>query len=397
MSRQWLKRAGFFSVRGRRLNGATFFALLLVPSFVLATETFSPLQNPELMGLIPPADTGKVVKALRHSGANWPELAKALTLVKPEYRPGMIALISTLRSVDLFSSTAEVLLQEVDYAYKARQRLPWQITKGEFEKYVLPFRISSEWFIPWRVEFYEQFRPLVKDASTAVEMAKIVNKWVKDNIQVRSCWEGRWPYAPLLTLRGRAGSQVSVTVFTVAALRSVGIPSRILRVDFFGDSPGGTTWVEFLSDHRWLPLYPHAPASLGDFGKLTREHPRAIPFVFAGRKENVTAHYTPMGTLKAVIDTNGLSQSRKSIDFSVGVFNDGSWRTVTDRIGFSFTADTTGSFQIRLGVGDYLAEAEIDKYLIFLRRFTIEEDKTTVIKIKPKRWEYTEDIYDSYR
>ncbi len=393
-----MKRDGFLPVRWAKLNRAVLVVLFLVPTLVLATEGFTPSQNPELMRLIPPPDTSKVAKTLQRAGTNWQELAKALQQVKPEYRPGMIALISPLRSVDLFSPTAEVLLQEVNYAYKARQELPWQITEEEFERYVLPFRISSEWFIPWRAELYGQFHSMVKGTSTAIEMARIVNRWVEDNTEVQSRWGGRWPQAPILTLRGRGGNQVSVTLFTVAVLRSIGIPSRLVRVDFFGDSPGGTAWVEILSDGQWLPLYPHHPADLGDFGRLNREHPRAIPLVYADRKENVTAHYSPMGTLKVAITAlDSLSRGEGSIDLSVGVFNDGSWRTVTDRMGFSFAPDSTGAFQIELGVGDYLAEAEIDKYLVFLKRFSIEKDKTTCIEINPKRWEYTEDIYDSYR
>ena len=375
------------------------FMLFWAPRLILAGELFEPSRHIELLNLISPADTNRVVEVLKQSGANWQELAGALQQVKPEYREGMVALISTLRSVDLFSCTSRGLLEEVEYAYQAKEEVSYKVPEDTFKEYVLPSRIHAEWFMAWRKKLYGKFHPMVKQARTVQETAKIVNRWVDKNIELKPMWVGRWPQAPVLTLRGKGGDQISVAVFTVAVLRSVGIPGRVAtKIEFFGDFPCGVTWVEFFSGQKWLSLYPHDPAQFANFDKLSREYPKAIPLVYAGgrrRWEDVTASYTSIGTLKVVMavpDSGG-----KSIDFSVGAFSDGSWRTVTDHMGLSFTADSTGAFQMKLGIGDYLAEAEIDKYVIFLKRFSIEKDKTTYIEIKPKSWEYTKDIYDSYR
>lgn len=366
---------------------------------------FDPQDHPDLMASIPPAYTEKVVDVLQGSKGNWEELARALREVGPEGRETMAMLISDLGAPDRFFATGSLLMEHVEYVSTVGERVRYPVPGSQEEVFrteLLSPRIGTEWIEPWRKALYERFYPLVKDARRPEEAARILNRWTAEHMEIHPAWQARWSQTPVMTLRGKGGDEASIAVFTVAALRSVGIPSRMASVDFLGDTVGGAVWVEFFNGAGWLPLYPHDVSGFGDFGRMAEAHRRAVPFVYAGEK-NVTEQYTEMGTLRVhVVGEGGKSLPdsvrEKGLKLSVNVFNDGAWRSVTDRMGWSFTPDEDGFIEIRLGVGAYLLEAATRESplgvgdvligtskrasLIALRRITVEGNKTTEVRVE---------------
>lgn len=65
---------------------------------------------------------------------------------------------------DLNSVTAEMLIENIDYAFKAWEKVPWShyYTFEEFCEYILPYRTLHD--IPgfWRKELYEKFSYILK-------------------------------------------------------------------------------------------------------------------------------------------------------------------------------------------------------------------------------------------
>jgi hypothetical protein len=80
------------------------------------------------------------------AGDNAAELQKALSEVPSEQKEGMAFIISYMPKRDLTTLTAEFLLENSEYAYKAREKYPWcaALPDSFFFNEVLPYANISE-------------------------------------------------------------------------------------------------------------------------------------------------------------------------------------------------------------------------------------------------------------
>ena len=108
---------------------------------------------------------------LMEAEANREAIEKALDRVPANQRPGLEFLLTHMPLRDLRSLSADFLLENLSYAYRAWRESPWkkQVSEERFFNDVLPYASINERRDAWRKDFMQRFWPLVKDAESHAE------------------------------------------------------------------------------------------------------------------------------------------------------------------------------------------------------------------------------------
>jgi transglutaminase-like putative cysteine protease len=197
-------------------------------------------------------DQTAVDSALARAGSNKAELQKALDSVSDVQKRGMAFLLCNMKDGDLTSVSSDVLIEHVEYAYKAKDEMPWgkHVSEVNFFHYVLPYRsFPPEPVQKWRKILYEQIAPRVEGMSIE-EAAVEANQWASSKAvyDKNRCPSPRDP-GVLNTIRNGYGYCGELSELYVAAARAICIPSRLTRVDRWAGRSDNHAWGEiFLSD-----------------------------------------------------------------------------------------------------------------------------------------------------
>ncbi len=188
--------------------------------------------------------------ALSRAGGNSTQIRKALDDVSADQRDPMRFLVANMPQRDLRTLAAAFLLENVDLACRARKASPWKygVPYDIFLNDVLPYASINEARDPWRKEFYQRFRPLVKDAKTPGEAAAILNAKVFPLLKVR--YSQRRPKAdqsPAESIKAGMASCTGLAVILIDACRAVGVPARFV----------GTVWSDNSGNHSWVEVWDH--------------------------------------------------------------------------------------------------------------------------------------------
>ena len=142
---------------------------------------------------------------------------------------------------DITDYSGEFFLENIDYSLKAKEEMPWGklIPEREFRHFVLPIRVNNENLDHSRKVFYEELKDRVKNLSLHDAVLE-VNHWCHEKV-VYTPSDARTssPLASVKTAYGRCGEE---STFTVAALRSVGIPARQVYTP---------RWAHTDDNHAW--------------------------------------------------------------------------------------------------------------------------------------------------
>lgn len=355
-------------------------------------ERFDPDKHADFLELIPQTEKEEILSALEDAAANYRELVDAVQLVDEDKKGDLIWLIQRIPHLDRLTVTARILLEHVSYAFDCKQRFKYQVPEELFREFILTYRIGSEPVQAWRRKLFETFYPSIKEKPNPTEAAKTVNRWVQRNIKTRPKEFFGEVQPPLMTLKGKKGTEEEIAILTTAILKSLGIPGRRVRVSCFGEQEGGASWVEIYDQGKWIPLYPLDPGDSGDFSKFERRHPRNITLVHtrAGNQRSlITPGYTPTGSLRVCI-TEGLEPKIDFEDLSVSVFNGGSLCPL-DELSFGYedeelSTDSSGCLGVELGDGIYYVQAGVRDSLgnpwVVIQRAVVEPGKTTDLKLE---------------
>lgn len=259
----------------------------------------------------------------------------------------------------------------VDPALKARDEMPWgaSVDDALFRHFVLPVRVNNEALDCHRPEFYAQLRDRVKDLPMKDAILE-VNHWCHEKATYQPS-DAR-THSPLQTVGSAIGRCGEESTFTVAALRSVGIPARQVYTPRWAHTDDNHAWVEAWADGEWYFLgacepepvlnlgWFNAPASRGMlmharvFGNYKGEEERlekidGITFI------NVTRNYAPVDTLtvRAVYppETQSSPQGVPAADADVSfrLYNYAEFYPIAEK-----KTDTNGEASLVAGLGDLL-------------------------------------------
>ena len=290
----------------------------------------------------------------------------------------------------------------VDPALKARAEMPWgsKVDDTLFRHFVLPVRVNNEAPDRHRPEFYEELKDRVKGLSMADAILE-VNHWCHEKATYQPS-DGR-THSPLQTVSSAIGRCGEESTFTVAALRSVGIPARQVYTPRWAHTDDNHAWVEAWADGEWHFLgacepepvlnlgWFNAPASRGMlmharvFGNYAGDEERlekidGITFI------NVTDHYAPVDTitLHAVYPDGSPAVNAKA---SFRLYNYAEFYPIAEK-----TTDSRGDASLVAGLGDLLLWVTDGDRFGFRKGRVGKDRNVTVMLDRKEHAEFKEDL-----
>lgn len=193
-------------------------------------------------------------QAFEKAGDNAPQLQQALEATPKKEKEGMAFIISYMPQRDLSTLTADFLLENHTYAYKAREEFAWcrELPDSIFLNEVLPYANTSEDRDPWRKEFYERFAPMVRECETMVDAIFTINKPINTEVKVEyDVRRSRVDASPKQSMEEHMATCTGLSMILTDAFRSVGIPSRLAGTGMWTNMKGNHTWSEVWVDGEW--------------------------------------------------------------------------------------------------------------------------------------------------
>src|SRR5574344_2096549 len=173
--------------------------------------------------------------------------------ITPLEKEALTFLYAYMPLSDIADHSGDYFLANVRYSMKAKEEMPWGkvIPEREFRHFVLPIRVNNENLDDSRKVFYEELKDRVKNLSLHDAVLE-VNHWCHEKV-VYTPSDSRTssPLASVKTAYGRCGEE---STFTVAALRSVGIPARQVYTPRWAHTDDNHAWVEVWIDGTWKYL-----------------------------------------------------------------------------------------------------------------------------------------------
>lgn len=299
---------------------------------------------------------------------------------------------------DIVDYSADFHLQNVDYALKARAEMPWgsAVPVREFLHFVLPVRVNNEDMDSSRVVFYNELKDRVKGL-TMEEAVLEVNHWCHEKVTYTpSDIRTSSPLASVRTAYGRCGEE---STFTVAALRSVGIPARQVYTPRWAHTDDNHAWVEAWVDGRWRFLGACEPEPVLDLAWFNAPASRGMlmhtkafgdyngPEEVVGRTScyteiNVTANYAPVAPVTVhVVDENG---NPLSVDVEYKIYNYAEFFTAAVR-----RSDENGYATLSTGLGSLLVWASNEGKFGYALCDAGKSDTVTLVVDKASGYEAT--------
>ena len=166
---------------------------------------------------------------------------------------------------DIADYSGEYFLENIRTSFQAREEMPWGkvIPEDIFRHFVLPIRVNNENLDESRMVFYQELKDRVKGLSLHDAVLE-VNHWCHEKvIYTPSDARTSSPLASVKTAYGRCGEE---STFTVAALRSVGIPARQVYTPRWAHTDDNHAWVEACVDGKWYFLGACEPEPVLNLG-----------------------------------------------------------------------------------------------------------------------------------
>lgn len=289
---------------------------------------------------------------------------------------------------DITDYNAEFYVKNIRSSFQAKEEMPWgdSIPEDIFRHFVLPVRVNNENLDESRLVFYEELKDRVKGLSLYDAILE-VNHWCHEKvIYTPSDSRTSSPLASVKTAYGRCGEE---STFTVAALRSVGIPARQVYTPRWAHTDDNHAWVEAWVNGKWYFLgacEPEPVLNLGWFngpayrGMLMHTKvfgkyngPEEVMDVTDNFTEiNVIDNYAPTAkSIVTVVDAEGKPAVGAQVEFKI--YNYAEFYTVANKI-----ADAEGKTFLSAGKGDMLVWATKDGKFGFSKVSFGKDDAITI-------------------
>ena len=285
-------------------------------------------------------------------------------------------------------------LQNIRASFRAREEMPWgdRIPEMIFRHFVLPVRVNNESLDTSRVAFFKELKPRVEGLPMAEAILE-VNHWCHEKVTYQPS-DARTT-SPLATLKNAYGRCGEESTFTVAALRSVGIPARQVYTPRWAHTDDNHAWVEAWADGQWYFFGACEPEAVLDLGWFNAPASRALLMhtkVFGhyeGPEEvmlegpnyteiNLIDHYAE--TARAdfrVVDADGAPVAGACVDFMI--YNYAEFYPAVKKY-----TDADGRTFLTAGKGDMIAWASKDGRYGYARvRFGTDTEVVIMITDQP--------------
>lgn len=266
---------------------------------------------------------------------------------------------------DLTDYSTGYYLQNVRASFTARNEMGWNVPEREFRHFVLPIRANNENLDTSRVVFYRELKPRIEGMSMQNAILE-VNHWCHEKLTYKpSDARTLSPLSSVVSSLGRCGEE---STFTVAALRSVGIPARQVYTPRWAHTDDNHAWVEAWADGKWYFLGACEPEPVLDLGWFNSPASRGLLMhtrVFGsydGPEEKVMIgpNFTEINLIDnyaktarvdfTVVDENGSPVDSALVDFKI--YNYAEFYPALSKY-----TDAKGRIFLTAGMGDMMAWA----------------------------------------
>lgn len=307
-----------------------------------------------------------------------------------DQRDALKVLYAYMPLSDMADRSADFFMENVNTSLRARKEMPWgaKVPDREFRHFVLPVRVNDEAIDLHRPVFYNELKDRVKNLSMKDAILEI-NHWCHE----KACYQpsdGR-THPPLLTVYTGIGRCGEESTFTVAALRSMGIPARQVYTPRWAHTDDNHAWVEAWADGKWYFLgacepepvlnlgWFNSPASRGmlmnsrTYGRYDGPEEKLLARDFY-TDINVTSNYAPVDTLKVkVVDLQGKPIAGSSVSYRL--YNYAEFYPIATKV-----SDKNGESSLVAGLGDLLIWASDGKSYGF-KKASVGKDREVVVTI----------------
>ena len=176
---------------------------------------------------------------------------------------------------DLADYSGDFFLANINMSLRAQSDTKWgkDIPEEVFLHYVLPCRINNENLDSFRITYYNELMERIKGRDIK-EAALEINHWCHEKVSYQpSDDRTSAPMSTILSTRGRCGEE---STFTVAALRTVGIPARQVYTPRWAHTDDNHAWVEIWINGQWFYMGACEPEPLLNRGWFTEPARRAM-------------------------------------------------------------------------------------------------------------------------
>lgn len=290
--------------------------------------------------------------------------------------------------------------ENVRVSLRAREEMGWNVPEDIFMHFVLPVRVNNERLDSFRVAYYDELKERVAGMSMR-EAALEINHWCHEHVTYTPT-DSRTS-SPLATMRNAEGRCGEESVFTVAAMRAVGIPARQVYTPRWAHTDDNHAWVEVWTDGQWHFLGACEPEAELDMAWFNEPAARAVlmhTLVYGDYKgdEDVikkTATYTEINVIGnyvrtrqnivSVLDEEGAPVPGARVNFCI--YNYGEFYPAV-----TLETDAEGKAVLHSGMGDMLVWAELDG-VFGIGLLTTDDDSYEVCELEVVLDRIDEDIF----
>lgn len=329
--------------------------------------------------------------------AQFPMLDVQLDTLSRMEREAMEFLYAYMPLSDLADYEPQFYLDQVRYAFRAREEMPWgkDIPEDVFRHFVLVYRVNNENLDTARMVMFRELKDRVGGMSME-EAALEVNHWCHEHVAYRAS-DSRTS-APLATMRTSLGRCGEESTFAVTALRAVGIPARQCYTPRWAHCDDNHAWVEVWvsgksgASGEWKFLGACEPDPRLDMGwfsvpstRCMMVHSKAFG-KYKGDEEvvkrtslyselNLLSHYAPTRRVTVTVqDEEGHPLEGAQVKFKL--YNYAEYYTLSTQ-----TTDAEGKASLTTGLGDLLIWAtDGDNYRF--RKIDVRKDSVATVKIE---------------
>lgn len=291
---------------------------------------------------------------------------------------------------DVTDYSTDYYLKNVKCAFLAQKEMIWgqKVPELLFRHFVLPIRVNNESLDDSRMIFYKELKPRIAGMNMKDAILE-VNHWCHEKVTYAPS-DGRTS-APCSSVRSAYGRCGEESTFTVAALRSIGIPARQVYTPRWAHTDDNHAWVEAWADGKWYFLGACEPEPVLNLGWFNSPASRAMLVhtrVFGhynGPEEvmletstvteiNLIGNYAEVARADfKVVDKQGKPVIGARIDFKI--YNYAEFYTVASKY-----TDSNGMTFLTSGKGDMIVWASKDGKYNFAK-VSYGKDKLVTIRL----------------
>lgn len=290
--------------------------------------------------------------------------------VNPQEKEALQFLYAYMPLADITDYSVEFHLQNIRATFEAREQMPWghRVPELLFKHFVLPLRVNNEALDMSRPVFFNELKERVRGMSMEEAILE-VNHWCHEHVTYQpSDSRTLSPLACMKTAIGRCGEE---STFTVAALRSIGIPARQVYTPRWAHTDDNHAWVEAWADGKWHFMGACEPEAVLDLGWFNAPASRALlmhtrafgdyngPEEVMSRTRNFTeinliGNYAATASIQVqVLDNANNPVKGAKVEFRI--YNYGEFYPAATKY-----SDSQGKASLTAGMGDMLVWASKD-------------------------------------